>query len=402
MPKVLLTDVTVRALKPPPRGQVTYWDKTFPTFGLRCSQGGAKTWVLMRDNRRITIGRYPTYSLKKARAAADQHLAKQTLGLTPAPSTPFDDALDLYLRHHEAHKKSSTHAETRHLIEKHFKPAFGGKQLGEITKRDVSRILDGLLATPSEARHAFNAIRAFLRWAAANGHVDLSPLQNYPSAPKPASRARVLSPSDLKKVWNCAIAVGYPYGTIIRLLILTGQRRGEIAALQRAWINKSERTISLPAAITKNNTSHTFPYGPRAAAILSGIQGESDLLFPARGKPDMPINRWAKSKRAFDKRCRIDPWTLHDLRRTFSTINAQISTPPHVTEAILNHLSGVSSEIQRIYDRHNYMPEMRTAIERYEAHLKEIFSAVTPVDAPTRRDRQRPVAGRDTARQVAT
>jgi integrase len=372
MPTVLLTDLTVRALKPPPRGQVTYWDKTFPTFGLRCSQGGAKTWVLMRDNRRITIGRYPTYSLKTARGEADQYLAKETLGLHSAPSTPFDDALDLYLRHHKVHKKPTTHAETRRLLDKHFKPVFHRKQLGEITKRDVSRVLDGLLATPSEARHAFNAIRALLRWAAANGHVEFSPLQNFPSVPKPPTRARVLSPSELKKVWSCAIAAGYPYGTIIQLLILTGQRRGEIAGLQRAWIDKNEKTVSLPGTITKNNTAHTFPYGARAAAILAGIQVEGDLLFPARGKPDAPINGWAKNKRAFDQHCKVAPWTLHDLRRTFSTVHAQIGTPPHVTEAILNHLSGVRSEIQRIYDRHTYLPEMRTAIERYEAHLEAI------------------------------
>ena len=135
----------------------------------------------------------------------------------------------------------------------------------------------------------------------------------------------------------------------------------------------------------KNNTTHTFPFSDLAAAVIAGVPRTGDFLFPSRtdGKGFDDHN---KSKHHFEKRCLeawaklvnnddaiMAHWTLHDLRRTFSTIHARIGTPPHVTEALLNHKTGTRSPIQRIYDRHTYIPEMRVAIDNYDKHLTTLL-----------------------------
>jgi integrase len=135
---------------------------------------------------------------------------------------------------------------------------------------------------------------------------------------------------------------------------LTGQRRSEIAATTLEWIN--DNTITIPASITKNKRPHTIPLTPLARSFL-----------PING-----FSGWSKAKARIDRHVDIPHWTIHDLRRTFSTINAQLGTPIHVTEKILNHVSGTRSSIQQVYDQHTYLPEMRTALETYEAHLATI------------------------------
>ncbi len=128
-------------------------------------------------------------------------------------------------------------------------------------------------------------------------------------------------------------AEDYPFGTIVRLLILTGQRRGEISNLRWEYVNEAERIITFPASLTKNNRQHTFPYGELVQGVLERIPRLGEYLWPARGNPEAAFSGWSNCKATLDKKCKIAPWTLHDLRRTFSTIHAAIGTPPHITAA---------------------------------------------------------------------
>jgi integrase len=163
-------------------------------------------------------------------------------------------------------------------------------------------------------------------------------------------------------------------------LILTGQRRGEIASLKWDYVNPQEQTITLPASLTKNGRQHTFPYGQRVADVLAAVPNQADYLFPAarshvRDKPTTVFNGWPKAKATFDARLdRIAPWTLHDLRRTFSSNLAAIGIAPHITERLLNHVSGKISGIAAIYNRHSYMDEMRAAIDAWEAKLASLVA----------------------------
>jgi len=171
----------------------------------------------------------------------------------------------------------------------------------------------------------------------------------------------------LKSVLSVARSASSDFHNIVELLVLTGQRRGEIAALRVEWIDFKKRTITLPPSITKNKRQHTFPLGKTAETPLKRGAKES-VLFPARGKAT-PFNGWSKAKPAFDRGCPIEPWTLHDLRRTFATNLAPLAVPVHITEKLLNHVSGTTGGIVAVYQRPAYLDEMRAAVAAWEKHL---------------------------------
>jgi integrase len=187
-----------------------------------------------------------------------------------------------------------------------------------------------------------------------------------------ASRSRVLTDAELKTVWHAAGQDDGYFGKIVKLLILTGMRRGECAALRSSWI--SDTAITLPADATKNGREHTVPIGAMGASLLRVAMPEQDtlLLFPARGRTETPFNGWSKSKDALDKLAPIAPWTLHDLRRTFATYLASMGVAPHIVERLINHVSGTVSGVAAIYNRYSYMGEMRTAIDAWEKRLSLI------------------------------
>ena len=157
------------------------------------------------------------------------------------------------------------------------------------------------------------------------------------------------------------------------MLILTGQRRGEIAGLTREYIDPEARTITLPSALSKNGRQHTFPYGELVCEILDAIPMHSRAYLLSHPRYDNCFDGWSKSKREFDQACRIAPWTLHDLRRTFATNLAELRVAPHVIERLLNHVSGTISGVAAVYNRHAYMDEMRAAIELWETRLQSLI-----------------------------
>ena len=187
----------------------------------------------------------------------------------------------------------------------------------------------------------------------------------------PTSRTRVLSDDELKKVWIAAEQTDGHFGVIVRLLITTGQRRGEIAALQSSWIK--DDTITLPAAITKNGREHCFPIGARAAQLLTTHEPQTGLFFLARGSEDRPFCGWSNSKEALDQLSGVKNWTLHDLRRTFATRLAEMGVAPHIIERLLNHVSGQISGVAATYNRASFMPEMAQAVRNYEAYLTKVL-----------------------------
>lgn len=379
MPTIQLTDITIRALKPPEAGQETYFDKTLSGFGVRVSAGGTKTFVLVHGptRRRTTIGRYPTIGLSEARGQARHVLAEETLGKTRLATITFQDAQQRYLEECEQRTRPRTTKDYRRLLNRHFR--FGRTHLADITAQDIHRRLEKLASTPAERKYAFVALRAFLRWAVRMSLLEQSPIHAARQPGSSTSRDRVLADDELGTVFRAALAYPYPFGPIVSLLILTGQRRGEIAALEWEWIEEDHRLITLPPSLTKNGRAHTFPYGERAAAIFAALPRTSPYIFPARTatarhRPTTIYNGWSKDKAAFDKTVPgVDPYTLHDLRRTVSTHMADLGVRQEVTEKLLNHITGKVSGIAAVYNRHTYLDEMRQAMVLYEAHLAELL-----------------------------
>jgi len=379
MPTLHLTDIAVKHLKAPDTGQVTYWDDGLPGFGLRVSQGGAKSFTLVHGEKRerTTIGRYPVISLADARSTAKTLLAQRTLTKHRPPAISFSKAVDLFITTHcNQRNRPSTKRETERLLRSHFIPYLGSKNLEDIITASVAKIVDGLLDRPSEANHAFTAVRTFFRWSIRRGYLRHSPCEAMQRPSKPNTRDRVLTARELQTIWKAAEDYGYPFGTIVQLLLLTGQRRNEVSALRWEYIDEKTRTITLPAALTKNHRGHTFPYGDMVQCILNPIASKEGYLFPARGtNEERSFNGWSKSFASFSGSLeRVQPFTLHDLRRTFATNLAHLGVAPHIVERLLNHSSGTISGVAAIYNRFNYMDEMRDAIRLYERHLASLIN----------------------------
>lgn len=369
-----LTDLQIRKLKAPERGQKTYFDDALPGFGVRISQGGTRSFVVMygRQRRLRTVGRYPAMSLADARIEAKRTQAEVSdpplaAGNMP-PAISFNLARQEFLADCDRRNKASTAGEYRRLLLKHF--SFE-KNLTELSRTEIVEVLDELVKAPSEQRHAFVALRTMLNWCHKRGYLESSPMPHQTMRSEPSTRT--LTDDELATVWHRAVDIGYPYGRIIQLLILTGQRRGEIAGLRRSWIKDDQ--ISYPPGFAKNKREHVVPLGPMALELIASTPDCGELLFPARGREDVPFSGWSKSKRTFDQAIDVADYTLHDLRRTFSSTMARLGTPIHVTEKLLNHVSGTISGVAAIYNRHSYWNEMCAAVSRYEAHLKRLIAA---------------------------
>ncbi len=354
-----LTDLLIKKLKPPPQGQKTYFDGAQKGFGVRVSKGGTKTFVLVHGKERKihSLGRYPDLSLAEARRRAKEALGKAVAerGGSTMPQIGFATLRQRFPEDSALHTRPSTLSEYTRLLTKYFPFE---KEVSQVTRADVMEALGTVKHHRSMEQHCFVAIRTLMNWAVRHGYLVASPVP--PLRYSTVSRSRILSDEELSAVWKRAGEVGYPFGTMVQLLILTGQRRGEIAALRRSWV--SADTITFPASITKNKREHRIPIGKRTREILEGIPGEADMYFPARGRVDVPFAGWSKAKTQFDEALTFTDYTLHDLRRTYSSNLAKLGVPIHVTEKLLNHVSGTLGGIAGVYNRHSYWEEMCGAV----------------------------------------
>jgi integrase len=377
-----LTDIVVRNLTPEHK-QRTYCDDNLCGFGVRVGAGGSKTFVLVcgAARERITIGRYPIISLSEARGEAKRILAERTLGAKRPRHVRFETALvEFYTQHCDRKNRPSTAKETKRVLKKHFLPPFRRKYLEEIADSDISKIIEGMSHTPSAANHAFTAARTFFRWVAKSPrrYVPYSPMSGMSLPFSPVKRKRVLTDRELLAVWRTAQARNDDYGLIVRLLTLTGQRRGEIASLHNAYIDGD--VVTLPEELAKNGHEHTYPLCRLARSLLPNRDG---LLFPARAR-GTPTNHWSECKEAFDLACPIAPWQLRDLRRTFATKLAGLRVPPYIIERLLNHklgtiqFGGEISAVAAVYNRHTYLDEMREAVTLWENYLSKLVANQEP------------------------
>jgi integrase len=367
MPKLHMTDIVVSRLKE--RG--TYFDQTTPAFGLRVGKN-RKTWFVIRGRERLrtNIGQYPTVSLAEARKEAKRLLTEAP---TKGERMTFNEAYDVFVEAIKSRKPRTQH-DYKRVLEKHLKPKLGPKKLSDIQYEDITAITDKL--STAEKRNTLAVARTFFRWCQRppRRYIKHSPLEGV-ELPKPKKRKRILDDHEKKTVWLAAERQGYPHGTICQLLALTGQRKSEVANLRRPWINEKERTITLPEWITKNSKEHTFPYGDMVASILATIPrwNDTDLLFPSRVSKERPVSGWSKYKTELNDG--LPHWTLHDLRRTYRSTHGEIGTAPEIAERLINHAAAVQTDVEAIYDRWTYLPQMRTAVEAYEAHFTKLLAA---------------------------
>lgn len=350
--RLLLTDLAIQRLKHPGRF-LTVWDVALPSFGLIVGKH-AKTFIVVRgqDRQRIKLGRYGQVSLQEARMRAAALIDGTGSIRTPQPQISSLKATQTYLRTIKLSPRWLK--EQERLLTKHFLSKFATKPLTDITPAHILSVTDRLAATPSEQIHAHKALHTFFSWADRRSLIATNPTAKLQLPARLTTRDRVLTHDELKKVWNAAEQLG-TFGIIARLLILTGQRRGEISNLHKATI--ANGTITWPKELIKNRREHHLPVTARTLMLAQSVCNAA------------PRSTWSKPKDKLDQLSGVTNWTLHDLRRTFATNLAELGVAPHVIEAILNHKSGTIRGVAATYNRYKYLAEMRDAMTLYEIHL---------------------------------
>jgi len=391
-----LTDIAIKNLARPKHGQVEVWDPRIPGFGVRVSHAGTKSFVLVyRFNgrpRRLTLGRYPTLKLTDARALAHEALralahdedpaAKKARARRLTPAESFEGFVTSFVEKY-ARPKNRSAGETERLLRREFVSAWGNRPIAEIGKHDVLAILDRLMRADKEttANRSLAAVRKLFNWAVERGMLEQSPCAGIRAPAKTVKRERVLTDQELRIVWGCAEEMGYPYSHLVRLLILTAQRLREVAGMRWADINGEQALWSLSAEHTKSARAHDVPLSPMATHVIASIPRVSDeLVLPARGRENI-ISGFSKWKLRLDEAAGIADWRIHDLRRTAATGMAKLGVAPHVVERILNHTSGTLGGVAGIYNRFQYLPEMRAALEAWAAYIGKLLNTTEQVKA---------------------
>jgi integrase len=346
MVQKVLTDLSVRKLSEP--GYV--WDTSLPAFGVRVGKR-RKAFVVIRNGRRKTLGLYPYLSLKDAREKAKRALLAP-LEAQNCPRT--NETVGDYLR--SLQRRPRTVDEYRRLLHRHLLPKHGTKRLDEITKRDIVSITNALKHTPTECVHAHTAMRAFFNWTAAQSLIQNSPMSGLPMPVTLSTRERVLSIEELCKIWKAADQME-TFGLIVRLLILIPIRKGEAAALDKTTI--TDTTITWPKELIKNKREHTLPLSKTSKTLSTQLLRNYKTTW----------NSWSRPKTALDKASGVSNWVLHDIRRSVATHMQGIGIRVEVIEKILNHTSGTFRGIVGVYQRHQYLPEMADALQRWETHF---------------------------------
>jgi integrase len=410
MPTRKLTDLFVERAKPPVRGRIEYFDAAFPGLALRITGNGGKSWCAFYRFkgrlRRFTIGSYPAIKPAQARREAAAALERVRGGVDPAEEkrarremrTPETDtfgavAHDYLERHHRNNSRESTFLEAKRDIDRNVLPKWRSRPIASISRRDVLDLIDGIIARGAEvqANRTLARLRALFNWAIEKDRVATSPVARMKLPTQEQARDRVLSDDELRWLWRACDEVGWPFGPLVKLLLLTAQRRDEVAGMEWPEIDLVKRVWTIPRHKAKNDRVHEVQLSPATTELLHALPHVGDrLVFTTTG--DTPISGFSKAKRRLDaamlkaKRAEfgaregdaIPPWTLHDLRRTAATGMARLNFPPHVVDKVLNHVSGTIRGVAAVYNRFAYLDERREALD---AWARCVGNLITPTTA---------------------
>ena len=217
-------------------------------------------------------------------------------------------------------------------------------------------------------------LRRLFNWAVERDIIAVSPAEKIKAPTAERSRDRTLSAAELAAVWNATASLGAPFDAFFRLLILTGQRRNELAGAHWTEFDLEKGEWTIPASRAKNGTKHIVHLAPAAMDILTRIPRPlakplgNDYVFTTTGRS--PISGFSKIKAKLDRLSGVSNWTIHDLRRTFATIGTgELGIDPVVMDKILNHRSGVVTGVAAIYQRHAYFEQRRAALDDWAAYI---------------------------------
>jgi integrase len=357
---------------------------------------GARSWAvryrLFGKPTKFTIGPYPAFDLKAARAAASEVLQQVARGIDPAKvrderrraaadHDTFEAVARLWIERAQRPRNRSW-VETARLIglkpdpedDKRLVTLKGSladrwrrRKIDDIGRRDILPVLDAIAdRAPYVANRTQAHLHSLFAWAVSRDLIVANPVAGIQRREE-RSRDRVLSDDELRRVWQAADKLGWPFGAITKLLILTGARREEIGALR--WAEVRDDRLELSGDRTKNGKPHIIPLSEPAAAVLKGLHRVhgSKLVFTVTAAT--PVSGFSKAKDKLDKLSEVTGWRTHDLRRTVATGLQRLGTRLEVTESVLNHISGSRAGIVGIYQRHEWTQEKKAALDAWARYV---------------------------------
>jgi len=398
-------DLTVKALESLKPGAARREVPDGHTRGLFyvLQPSGAASWAyryrFAGKPKKLTIGTYPAIDIKAARELASEAAKAVARGDDPAATKQsakiaarqaanetrelVENVVDTFI---ERHAKPNTRdwRETQRLLTKEVVSRWKGRRLGGIGRADVHDLLDGIVdrGAPVGANRAYAQLRKMCGWAVERGIIEHSPCDGVraPSAEK--SRDRVLSDEELHQVWRACDAVAWPFGPLVKLLMLTGARRNEVAEMEWSEIDLAAKVWTLPASRSKNRRAHAVPLSPQAIEILESLPRIGDgkgFVFSTTGKT--AVSGFSRAKACIDKAlasanggAALAPWTLHDIRRGVATGMGKLNVSLPVIERCLNHVSGSFAGIVSVYQHRDFSGEMRAALEAWARALDAIVT----------------------------
>jgi integrase len=388
-----LDSKTVDALRLDGKTDAIFFDDTLTGFGFRLRAGAngkvLRSWIVQYRRagatRRMLLGSAEVLTAEKARAAAKEVLAKVVLGQDPqadradqrdSDQCTFRKAVAEFLETKQRHLRPHTFIETkRYLTAGYFKPLHG-MPLNDITRQDVAlriRVIERE-SSNTVAGEARAKLSAFFTWCMQEGLLTgANPIVGTRKPVANRSRDRVLSDPELAAIWR---ACGDDdFGKVIKLLILLGARRQEVGGMCWAEFAPDKSTWTLPSERSKNGRPHTLPVLGAVRAIVDTVpqMASRDLLFGSYSPKG--LGAWGEGKRALDERLagQVQPWKVHDIRRTVATRMCDIGIGPHVVEQILNHRSGHRVGVAGVYNKSLYEREVRNALAMWEDHIRALI-----------------------------
>ena len=396
MAKKMLTDARVKAIKPVPGKRIDYWDAMLPGFGVRVTDKGAKSYcVYARFSgvpSRRTIGDANRLRLADARATAREWLSLAAEGKDPATaaqeSAPvsFGAVMEEYLAQRRGKRAAKDEREIRHDLMRRW----ANKPLSSVTKQDVIKLVDEIKKRGAftQAHNVLGHARTFFNWCLDRDVYGLttSPCDRVKPGRvigKKKARTRVLTDDEIRAYWRAAAKLHYPWEQFYKIAMLTGQRRAEIAEAKWSEFDLKQKLWTIPAERFKSDSTQLVPLSDSVVSILATIPRWGEYLFTTTG--DKPIAGFSQAKRDLDDFMGVsDPFVLHDVRRTMRTRLSALRVPEMVCEMVIGH---DKKGLQRVYNQHRFVDEMREALELWAARLRDIVepAPVNLVQISTRR-----------------
>lgn len=395
-----LSALAIEKAAPPATGRMELHDAEVPGLVLRVSASGTRSWSFTYRFKgaltRLTLGQWPGLSLKEARERAREARGTVQRGMDPVQerrdlererrltfAPVVTDYIERYAKPHQR-----TWRKTESILTRLAVPAWGDLPLKDIHRRDVVDLLEAVArTTPYQANHLRCFLSHLFKWCIERELLDTSPLVGTKSRFKPQPRSRVLSDIELVALWRATQQVGGAFGAATRLLLLTGMRRQEVAALR--WDEIQDDWANLPASRMKNGRNFRAPLSATAKALICAQPKVCEYVFTTTG--GRPISGWGKAKKRLDEQMtgelRAPPadWRIHDLRRTVASGLARLGYRTEVIKRVLAHVAKASDITTTVYVWHQFDEEALEAVNRWAAHLAKLTThlALVPMNSAT-------------------